>query len=313
MKNLIFLFFLLNLLYSNNFSEASKYYENKQYKKAFEIYDKLARKNNANAQYNLALMYYNGIGVTKNRIQAFIWLTTASKLNHKEAQNKLAYMYEKGIIPDIKNIKKALELYKKSANQNYDIAQLNLAMHYAQFINKKSTKKAFYWYTKAFNNNNIVATNNLATMYYFGNGTKKDYKKAAKLYTIAAKANDKLAQYNLAMMYYSGSGIKKDFSLAHKWLKKSAINGNKLAQLKLGHFYRQGNNLVNQDYNKALYWYFKAAAQKYPPAQYYVGFCYYNGYGIKKDIQKATYWMYLSSKNGYKFAKDFMKRNKLYY
>ena len=166
MKNFIYLLLFLSILNSNTFEDASKYYKNKQYKKAFELYTQLANRNNANAQYNLALMYYNGIAVAKNVQLAFIWLSSAAEQGHMQAQNMLGYFYEKGIIPELKDEEKAIELYTKSAKQGYDIAQLNLGMYYAKFINKESSKKAFYWYTKAHENGNIVATNNLATIYY---------------------------------------------------------------------------------------------------------------------------------------------------
>jgi len=313
MKSFILFILLSTIVIANSFDVASNYYKKKEYKKAFNLFTKLAYNGNLNAQYNIGIMYYNGIGINEDKTLAFIWLSSSAKKGHRLAQNKLGFMYEKGIIPNMKSTKKAIKEYYKSANQNYEIAQLNLAMHYNQFIDKDSTKKALYWYTLAYKNGNMAATNNLASMYYFGQGTKVNYKKAAVLYTIAAKSNDMLAQYNLSMMYFSGEHFKRNPEKSYYWLKKSAINGYKIAQMKLAHFYREGNNLVNQNYKKSLYWYFKAAEQKHPPAQYYVGYSYYYGYGIKKDLKKAAYWLHLSSENGYKSAGSFMKRNKLYY
>ena len=311
--------YLLIILLSINasstiFEDASNYYKKNNFKKAFSLYEQLAYNGNIDAQYNLGIFFYNGIGVKQNKVLAFIWLSTAASKNHKLAQNKLGFMYEKGDIPNIKNKKKALQEYLKSAKQNYDIAQLNLAMYYNQLANNDSLKQAFFWYSKAAKNGNIAAINNLGNMYYFGQSVKHNYKKAASLYTKAAKKGDMLAQYNLSMMYFSGEYYKKDGEMAYYWLKKSSINGYKVAQLKLANFYRQGNNIVvEKDFKKALYWYFKAAQQKYPPAQYYVGYCYFYGYGIKKDLKKAAFWMNLSKENGYNNAKLFMQRKKLYY
>jgi len=313
LKILILLSLIINLN-SSIFEEASNHYKQKNFKKAFSLYKQLAYKGNVDAQYNLGIFYYNGIGVKQNKVLAFIWLSTASSKNHSLAQNKLGYMYEKGEIPDIKNKKHALEQYLKSAKQDYNIAQLNLGMYYNQLTDKNSLKQAFYWYTKAANNGNVAAMNNLANMYYFGQSIKHDYQKAASLYKKAALKDDMLAQYNLSMMYYMGEYLSKNGDKSAYWLKKSAINGYKIAQLKLANFYKDGNNiLVNKDLKKALYWYFKSAKQKYPPAQYYVGYCYFYGYGIKKDIKKAAYWMNLAKENGYNNAKLFMKRQKLYY
>jgi len=314
MLKVIFLLFIFITLKADLFTRASNLYEKKDFKKSFKLYEQLAYAGNVDAQYNIAIFYYNGIGVKKDKVLAFIWLSTASKRNHRIAQNKLAYMYEKGEIPNTKNKKKALEEYLKSAKQNYDIAQLNLGMHYNQIASKDALKQAFFWYTKSCNNGNIPACNNLANMYYFGQSVKTNYKEAAKLYKKAAKANDKIAQYNLAMMYFSGEYFEYNGKKSLYWLEKSSIAGYKVAQVKLATFYKEGNNiLVDKDYKKAFFWYYQAARQNYAPAQYYLGYLYFYGYGVKIDLKKAAYYMHTSHQNGYENAKRFMKRKKLYY
>lgn len=72
-------------------------------------------------------------------------------------------------------------------------------------------------------------------------------------------------------------------------------------------FYRSGE-IVNQDYEKALFWYFEAAVQEYPKAQYYVGLFYYEGYGVPQDKEKGLFWMTKAKQNGYSFADAFLKR-----
>jgi len=315
MKKIIILL-IISFSYINavTYKQASQYYKDKQYTESFNAYKELAISGNVNAQYNLGIFYYNGIGVKKDKVLAFIWLSTASKKNHKLAQNKLGYMYEKGDIPDIKNIDHALLEYYKSAIQNYELAQLNLAMYYNQKATNESYKKAFFWYEKAMENGNVAAINNIANMYYFGQYVKKSYKKASEQYLIASKEGDMLAQYNLSMMYHSNEYVKDDGEKTLYWLEKSSLNGYKVAQLKLANFYKEGNNsVVNKDYKKALYWYFMSAKQNYAPAQYYVGYFYYYGYAVKKDLKIAAYWMNKSKENGYASAKRFMERKKLYY
>ena len=96
-------------------------------------------------------------------------------------------------------------------------------------------------------------------------------------------------------------------------LLKSAKSGYAMAQVRLGTFYREGVALVDQDYKKALTWYYEAAKQNYAHGEYYVGYCYYYGYGVKKDYKKAAYWMRRAAKHGYNYANTFIKRNKLYF
>jgi TPR repeat protein len=313
MKILI-LFILVINLYSVSFDDASGYYKDKNYTKAFLAFKQLSEAGNINAQYNLAIMYDKGIGIQVNKEISLIWLVKAAKANHKLAQNKLGYIYEKGDIPHIKNMRKALKEYYKSAIQDYDMAQLNLGMYFANSLKKGHFQQAIFWYKKAIENENIAAMNNLANIYYFGQGTKRDYKKAVQLYTRAAKLGDKLAQYNLSMIYYSGEYLQSNGDKAYFWLQKSATQGYNIAQIKLANFYKDGDNsLVNKDYRKALYWYFKAAKQNYAPAQYYVGYFYFYGFAVKKDIKIATYWLIKSKNNHYPYAKSFMDRNKIRY
>jgi TPR repeat protein len=314
MKSLILFITILINIQSVTFKQASTYYKNKEYSKSFAAYKELAEKGNINAQYNLGILYYNGIGTVKDKVNAFIWLSTAAQKNHKVAQNKLGYMYEKSEIPALKDIPQAIREYYKSAKQDYDLAQLNLGMHFNNSLDDASYKRAFFWYTKAMNNGNVAAMNNIANMYYFGQGIKKSYKMAANLYLKAAKLGDKLAQYNLSMMYYSGEHFKKNGDLSFYWLKESAKQNYSIAQIKLANFYKEGNNsLVNKDHKKALYWYFKAAKQNYAPAQYYVGYYYFKGFAIKKDLKMAAYWMSKAKKNKYNNAAKFMKRHNLKY
>jgi hypothetical protein len=316
MKNyfkILFLFLFTLSLSATTFNQAAKYYKEKKYYKSFTAFEELANKANINAQYNLAMMYYRGIGVKQNKVLAFIWFKTSADAGHKLAQNKLGYMYEKGEVEGIKSEKKAMKEYKKSALQNYDIAQLNLGMKYNSNIKKESLKKAIFWYKKAIENNNTGAMNNLANMYYAGQAIKKDYKKAFNLYLKAAKLEDKIAQFNLSMMYYNGNYIKQNDKKALYWLKLSAKNGSAIAQVRLANFYREGYNLVDQDYKKAFKWYLKAAKQKSSEGEFYVGFCYFYGYGVEKNKQEAAKWMFYAKEHGYIHAKTFMKRNKLYY
>lgn len=58
-------------------------------------------------------------------------------------------------------------------------------------------------------------------------------------------------------------------------------------QCVLGYNYQYGKEGLPQSYDKAFYWYKKAADQGYALAQNNLGFCYHNGWGCKKDMKKA--------------------------
>ena len=56
----------------------------------------LAERGYDKAQYNLALMYYDGKGVPQNHAEAVKWFHKAAEQGHDKAQYDLALMYGKG-------------------------------------------------------------------------------------------------------------------------------------------------------------------------------------------------------------------------
>lgn len=64
-----------------------------------------------------------------------------------------------------------------------------------------------------------------------------------------------------------------------------AEKGNAKAQYQVGWYYAN----VQNDYSQAIDW-LKKSAESYVPAQYYLGWCYYHGYGVSKDLKQAAYW-----------------------
>jgi hypothetical protein len=57
----------------------------KNYADAFRIYLKIAEKGDDRAEYNVGMMYMNGLGVKKGKMDAYKWLRRASKHGNKEA------------------------------------------------------------------------------------------------------------------------------------------------------------------------------------------------------------------------------------
>ena len=82
---------------------------------------------------------------------------------------------------------------------------------------------------------------------------------------------------------------QKQYSKAVPIFQKLATEGLPEAQYNLGVCYDNGYG-IQQDYKKAVYWYEKAAMQGIAIAQCNLGVCYYNGYGIQQDYKKAVYW-----------------------
>ena len=61
---------------------------------ALKWWRKAADQGFAEAQYNLGLLYYNGEGVPKDLVQAHVWWNIAGAKGHEDAKNDLAIVEE---------------------------------------------------------------------------------------------------------------------------------------------------------------------------------------------------------------------------
>ncbi len=79
-----------------DYSVGVKAYDRGDYATAMRIFRQLADQGNADAQYNLGVMYDKGRGVTQDYAAAVRWYRKAAEQNHADAQTILGFMYEKG-------------------------------------------------------------------------------------------------------------------------------------------------------------------------------------------------------------------------
>jgi len=66
--------------------------DDEQHLKAFELYLKAAKKNNAEAQYWLSIMYLKGMGITDDDDKALHWVSASADQNYKPAQDLLHHL-----------------------------------------------------------------------------------------------------------------------------------------------------------------------------------------------------------------------------
>lgn len=147
---------------------------------------------------------------------------------------------------------------------------------------KANPKQAFYWFSKAAMGNNIKALNQLGYCYEEGIGTEKDPVQAFLFYKKAAFRGHPNAYVNLAKCYLMGIGTSSDRIRSRAWFEKAAEEGIGVAQSNAGYLYFEEEN-----YQKAFYWMQKACENDMPMACDFLGDCYDNGWGCKKNHQKA--------------------------
>ena len=89
----ILLLLMFTSALAGKLEEGAAAYRTGNYEQAFKLWRPLADRGNADAQYNLGLLYMNGQGVNKNDRQALFLFLDAAKQGHVEAQYNAGYMF----------------------------------------------------------------------------------------------------------------------------------------------------------------------------------------------------------------------------
>ena len=115
--------------WSNEFQKGWDAFNIRDYAAALKKWRAVAEQGLAEAQFNLGLIYDNGLGVTEDNQEAVKWYRRAAEQGLTEAQNNLGLMYEKGegISEDVKE---AVRWYRRAALLGLAEAQVNLALMY---------------------------------------------------------------------------------------------------------------------------------------------------------------------------------------
>ena len=106
-------------------------FESKHFSSAMQYLSPLARAGNAEAQYRVAIMFQNGLGLVANEAQAFAWLQRAAEQNHGLAQHGLGCCYLAGEGTD-NDDEAAVYWFQRAAEHELAGAQLALAELYEQ-------------------------------------------------------------------------------------------------------------------------------------------------------------------------------------
>lgn len=125
----------------------------------------------------------------------------------------------------------------------------------------------------------------------------KDFSKAAEWIRKAAGQGDAEAQFHLGRYYENGIGVQKNSAKALEWYQKSAEQENENGMISLGLYYYS-----NEDPQKAVSWWEKAAMKGNAKAQCVLAKCYENGEGVEKDPAKAVEWYLKAVDQGFPAA-----------
>ena len=124
-----------------NFQAGIKAYQANNLPLAYKEFLTAAKDGHADSQFNVALMYEQGIGVSKDEKEAVVWYGKSAAHGNAAAQFNLGVLYENGRGTKIDYVK-ANELYRKASAQGDPLAIGNLGMLYVRGQGVKENKVA---------------------------------------------------------------------------------------------------------------------------------------------------------------------------
>lgn len=119
------------------------------YKKAALWFREAALGGVANAQYNLGVLYHQGLGVEKNMDTAIGWYKAAAGQGHPEAAYNLGIAYIEGVGMQY-SPQQAARYFERAAESGIPEAAYNLGLiHENGLLGGQQVEKALYWYGQA--------------------------------------------------------------------------------------------------------------------------------------------------------------------
>lgn len=183
----------------------------------------LARQGDIFAMNEVADMFANGYGTPKNEDNAAYWSEESARCGFWRSINKLGTESD-----NQKDYGKAFAYYSQAAELGYEVAIFNLGWLYANALGVvKDTQKALELYRKAANQGYTLAQLWTGIAYDFKcdeYGTQRDLVEAEKWYRLAADGNNASACWNVAMLIYSKPyGEGRDEEELHYLTKASSL------------------------------------------------------------------------------------------
>ncbi|XP_062856487.1 LRP2-binding protein [Trichomycterus rosablanca] len=197
------------------------YYEEGRYMEA-EIVFKGIKDKEPRALYQLAVMYYDGLGSTADPSKAVQYMRRVAELDtgtlRYSALYNLGRAYLQGYGVQVSSAQ--AEMYWLSAandgNPNASVkAQTTLGMFYSS-PEIRDLRKAFFWHSEACGNGSLESQGALGVMYLYGYGVSKDLHAALYCLKEAATRGNVYAQGHLTAYYYQCKLYTKAVEMAER-------------------------------------------------------------------------------------------------
>ncbi|XP_046705556.1 LRP2-binding protein isoform X2 [Silurus meridionalis] len=183
------------------------YYEQGHYKNAEAMFDGI-KEREPEALYQLAVMYYDGLGTNADPSKAVDYMRRVAEWDTGRVRYAAlynlgrAYLQGYGVQASRVEAEKYWLIAADDGNPNASVeAQSSLGLLFCS-PEIRDLKKAFYWHSEACGNGSLESLGALGIMYLHGYGVSKDLQSAFHCLTEAAARGNVYAQGHLVAYYY---------------------------------------------------------------------------------------------------------------
>jgi len=272
-------------------------------KRKFTARLKDARIGDPAAQYDVALMYANGVGVGKSVAQAFTWTKTAAEKGYVPAQFLLGSAYLAGLgVP--KDEHRAIIWFLKSHEHGNEKASLKLA----RLLAAAQPVAAFQFAMEAAEKGLAEAQCMVADCLAAGMGVAADSVQSLYWYERAAEQGSPAAQFALGQSCASQDAELDDQSRSLQWYRRAAKAGHPGAQWALDRLDLVGLGRVAENASKGR----QGARERRAPEvrlvkyasggraedAYYLGLIYELGHSVERNARQARAWLKRAAEQG---------------
>jgi uncharacterized protein len=179
----------------------------------------------AEAQFDLGVLYAQGLGVRRDLTEAANWYRKSAEQGNPEAEFALGQLYSRGWgVP--RDEADAIRWFQMANSVESDGPPTDWSPVEGYGM-PRDYKQAAYWYQRAADKNHPEAEFNLGRLYAGGNGVKRDQEQAARWISAAATQGFAPAMADLGGRYDTASGVAREGKLAYFWLTLAFLHGDK--------------------------------------------------------------------------------------
>lgn len=241
------------------------------YDKAYELYNKAAKMDHAEAGYRVAVCNELGAGTKKDTQKALSWYRRAAHLGDVSAMYKLGMISLKGYLGQPKSFAEAVTWLQRAADK-------------ADSDTPHAVHELGLLYERV-DNLDMSAVNEVGTATVI----QRDERRAFELFLKAAKLGYPPSQFRLGCSYEYGTlGCNIDPKRSIAWYSKAAEKGEPESELALSGWYLTGSEgILQQSDTEAYLWARRAAEKGLAKAEYALGYFSEVGIGVKPDLEEA--------------------------